>query len=458
VGEAVVGTGTPESCTEQALQSAVAAGGTVTFDCGEAPVTILIEQGVHITKPTLLDGNATVTLDGGGTSRILIVDSGAELSARMLRFVRGKTAESQEADGIGGAISGQWRSRVEVRDCDFEENTAARGGGAVAVWTGSSLTVVSSRFRKNHSWYGGALYSLLSELHVVNSEFVANENLSDLVDDGAVGSGGAIGTDGASESPDDEVGGKVELCGSSFIDNIAYGNGGAAFIWVYPPDEVVLDRVLVAGNEARKDESDSSGAGGMRIDNGTITIRQSTFSGNTTFGNGGGLMLSCAPSCLIENSTLAGNRTEEANGGAFFFLSEGGTIASTTIADNFAGGHGGGIFGGKPELHNTVFVDNDTGNPWGQARNCFETSEGHAVLQWRTESSDAGGDACLPEADLLVADPRLTELGDHGGPTPTQQPQQGGGALGVGSDCPAYDQRGEPRAKDACDLGAVEVP
>ncbi len=41
-GRAVVGTGTPESCTEPALDAALAGGHWVTFDCGPDPVTITI--------------------------------------------------------------------------------------------------------------------------------------------------------------------------------------------------------------------------------------------------------------------------------------------------------------------------------------------------------------------------------------------------------------------------------
>jgi len=36
----VVGDGTAESCTEDALDVALAGGGMVTFDCGSAPVDI----------------------------------------------------------------------------------------------------------------------------------------------------------------------------------------------------------------------------------------------------------------------------------------------------------------------------------------------------------------------------------------------------------------------------------
>ena len=37
----VVGSGTPGSCTDAALTTALAGGGTVTFNCGANPVTIV---------------------------------------------------------------------------------------------------------------------------------------------------------------------------------------------------------------------------------------------------------------------------------------------------------------------------------------------------------------------------------------------------------------------------------
>jgi hypothetical protein len=40
----VVGTGTPESCTEAGLDAALAGGGAVTFDCGGGVVTIPISR------------------------------------------------------------------------------------------------------------------------------------------------------------------------------------------------------------------------------------------------------------------------------------------------------------------------------------------------------------------------------------------------------------------------------
>jgi predicted outer membrane repeat protein len=444
----VVGNGTADSCTGDALRSAVGTGAHVTFDCGANPVVIDVTDEIEVASGTVIDGDENdITLDGGGTNRILVVPSNGTLSVRNLRFINGKTNESEDADGIGGAVAGNWRSAVEVRHCIFENNSAGRGGGAVAVWTGSSLTVVGSEFRNNASYYGGAIYSLLSELNVVNSRFVGNDTI-----DNGWGEGGAIGTDGASEDPDDDIGGTIHICGCDIRENRGLHSGGGVYIWVYPPDEVTVDRTNVESNEIGA----GGLGGGMRISNGLIQVTASSFISNVSDNHGGALYLDCAPECHIVNSTFFGN-TAETYGGA---ISSGTAvnINNVTFAKNRAGGHGGALFGGDGfVLHNTVFVDNSAGNPWNQANNCGSTLTGDHVLQWRSESGDSGGDTCVP--DVLVQDPRLSSPpADNGGPTHTLLPSDDSPVLQAGQDCAATDQRGESRATDHCDLGAVELP
>ncbi|MBP1685040.1 MAG: hypothetical protein H6Q33_1183, partial [Deltaproteobacteria bacterium] len=62
-----VGTGSPDSCTEQALDAALAGGGSVTFDCGGTAVTITLTTPKTIALDTSIDGGALITLSGGST-------------------------------------------------------------------------------------------------------------------------------------------------------------------------------------------------------------------------------------------------------------------------------------------------------------------------------------------------------------------------------------------------------
>jgi predicted outer membrane repeat protein len=359
---------------------------------------------------------------------------------RNLRFINGK-APAVETDwtGIGGAVAGNWRSKVEVRNCTFEDNTAGRGGGAVSVWTGSSLTVVSSRFLRNRSWYGGAIYSLLSPLQVVNSEFTDNYTLTD----GSFADGGAIGTDGASESPSDSLGGTIEICGTTIRNSQGYGAGGAAYIWAYPPDQIIIDRTTVEGNLCSKNAKGNSFGGAMRISNGEITIKNSSFLSNTAEGLGGAFYLDCAPTCTITNSTIYGNKAGSYGGAIFSGTASGGiNINNVTFASNAQlTSQANALFGSATwVLNNSIFFNNG----------CATKGTGAHVLE------SGGTTSCISGA--ISGDPILAAPADNGGPSFTMLPGAGSAALGAGANCEATDQRGEARNTATCDLGSVEVP
>jgi predicted outer membrane repeat protein len=449
----VVGLGTTATCTESALRSAMAGGGYVTFDCGGGEVTIPVTQEIRTTTTTVVDGAGKITLKGGGHNRILLAANGTTLSVRNLRFVNGAAAQVEDRGaGAGGAVSGIYKTHIEVIGSVFENNSAGFGGGAVYVGTDGVLSIDRSVFTGNSSWYGGAVYSLLSPLTVVNSTFTDNKTLAS----GGAGDGGAIGTDGAAPLNPDRTGGQIRLCGSTFTRNTAaHGSGGGVYLWAYAGDRIVVDRSTF------KDNVIDGIGGGARISvgptdwgkTGSITVTGTSVLSNTSTGNGGGLYLDCAPTCTIENSTLYGN-TSKAYGGAIFGAAGTHHDTNVTFAENHANGHGGALFGGSFVLDDTVFVGNSAGNPWGQAMTCASTGTGSHVIQWGTTSRDSSTN-CIPQ--VTAADPRLRKPADNGGPTLTMMPAQGSPVLKAGSGCAARDQRGVVRQASVCDLGAVQL-
>jgi len=58
----VVGNGTPQSCTSEAVVAAVAKGGVISFNCGAEPVTITMKQTAKVFNNT----GPKIVLDGGG--------------------------------------------------------------------------------------------------------------------------------------------------------------------------------------------------------------------------------------------------------------------------------------------------------------------------------------------------------------------------------------------------------
>jgi hypothetical protein len=75
----IIGTGTPESVTEQAFIDAVAQGGVIVFNGGSKPFTLTLNKPAKVVNDAnpkiVIDGGGLVTLSGGGKSRILYMNT-----------------------------------------------------------------------------------------------------------------------------------------------------------------------------------------------------------------------------------------------------------------------------------------------------------------------------------------------------------------------------------------------
>jgi len=207
----VVGTGTPESCTPQALEEAIHKGGIVTFNCGADPVTITLEHEIQIINNSgpnkqgdcVIDGGGKITLSGGGRCRILY-QNGCE----------------EKLVWITDHCQNFPHPRLAVQNLVFADgyvNNAREGGGAIYVRSGI-FKAVNCVFVKNQCALsgpdigGGAIYAFqqASQVYLVNCTFGGDSTL------GNVGSnGGAIGSIGVSYT----------LLNSLFSYNRAVGAG-----------------------------------------------------------------------------------------------------------------------------------------------------------------------------------------------------------------------------------------
>ena len=240
----VIGTGTRASCTSAAVVAAVAAGGIVTFDCGPAPVTIVLTATAKVvnTHPDLvLDGGGTVTLSGGGTRRILYQNAcdaaqqfttahcddqeTPRLVVQNLRLVDGSSTADREG---GGAIFVRG-GRLRVVNSRFEQNRCAAagsdlGGAAIRVFDQSRdrpVYVVGSTFTGGACANGGALSSIGVSWVVLNSLFTGNAATGTGASSGNGGNGGAIYLDGNAMT--------LTVRGTRIEGNTANAGGGAIF-------------------------------------------------------------------------------------------------------------------------------------------------------------------------------------------------------------------------------------
>lgn len=253
----VVGTGSKDSCTADAFVRAVAEGGIITFDCGPEPVTITLTEPAKVfndaSDHVVIDGGGLVTLSGGGTTRILYMNTCDEaqhwttdhcdnqefpqLSLQNLEFADANSKAESEYDG-GGAV---WvrGGRVKVINSRFVRNVCVDegpdvGGGALRVFSqyqAQPVYVVDSTFGGkagdgNVCANGGALSSIGVSWTVINSVFTHNRavgNGGNPAESGTPGggSGGAIYNDGNTMT--------LSVCGSLIEDNQVNAYGSAIF-------------------------------------------------------------------------------------------------------------------------------------------------------------------------------------------------------------------------------------
>ena len=119
--------------------SAVAAGGIITFECGPAPVTIVMAETAKVVNahgPVTIDGSGLVTLSGGGSRRILYQNTCDQAQGWT-------TSHCQDQD----------HPHLTVQHLTFVDGNstgqAAEGGGGAIFVRGGRFTVVGSTFRGN---------------------------------------------------------------------------------------------------------------------------------------------------------------------------------------------------------------------------------------------------------------------------------------------------------------------
>jgi hypothetical protein len=187
------------------------------------------------------------------------------------------------------------------------------------------------------------------------------------------------------------------------------------------------------------------GAGGVKVGDGALTARRSTFLGN--IGERGGAIAGSIDHLV--NATLAENAART-SGGAI--RTEGVSHwQHVTITGNRAG-TGGAWSRSGPAGHGDPLVDHTIidGNRSDRGGQC----DGRvASLGYNLQSGTGCGFTLA--TDQTGVDPRVGATGSHGGPTPTAALRAASPALNVGGNCPGRDQRGAPR-DGRCDAGAYE--
>jgi parallel beta-helix repeat protein len=263
--------------------------------------------------------------------------------------------------------------------------------------------------------------------------------------------------------------------GSALIDvtisglTLAGGNANVGGAIADFGENLVLDGVAITGNVASVDVEGGGDGGGLWVGDAkgaglTVSIFNSTISGNTAGHNGGGIHLEQVDgNVVILNSTLSGNYAGGDGGGLDLYSLYGNgslSILNTTIASNTAIGMGGGAFAaaGPVVVQNSIVADNTASslNDLGTAGDgSFDVSFSLVESPGAANITDGGG-------NLFNQDPQLGPLTNNGGPTATHLPSATSPVINAGNPAfvppPSTDQRGLPRVvAGRIDMGSVEV-
>jgi hypothetical protein len=483
----VVGTGAG-TCTEALFAAAVARGGVITFNCGgAATIRITSQKELPRNVNTVIDGGGLITLDGGGTTRILNFTGPGWRNTRTTVTLQRLTIANGRAtgtaippaplpcssgfayDGGGGAVLIR-DGILRVNDVTFNNNRGASpgpdvAGGAIYARGSLEVTITNSRFNDNSGSNGGAVGALFSTLTIVNSQFNDNaangfganfedptcpvQPMNNRRQRGSGGNGGAVLVDGGDAS-------LLSLACNVFARNTAGATGGAVF---RTPNALrqptTIDRSTFDTNSA------VDGGGAFYFTNTDLAITNSTMRNNSA--PRGGALQADRTYVTLTNDTFTENRATVGNGGTII-LQLPGTARATNVT--FASNHadaGNGKFGAALAgsvvwtISNSLFVNNTTQDAWSPMT-CTNTGSGTGNLQWPRNHIVGTRPDSPCTTNIGWSDAQLSPLQDNGGATLTMIPSVTSPARNIGTACPATDQRGVARPANGCTAGSVQAP
>lgn len=407
----VVGDGTPASCTGSALQAALAGGGSVTFNCGPGPVTIVSNTYV-ISTDTEVDGNGLITLDGENLRQHFLVQPGARLTLRRITLTRGNFAN-------GGSVYNQ--GEVVLANVIFDSNSTSGNGGAIYNAAGGVLVVSQGTFSKNKAplgvGYGGAIASL-GNIAVTGSVFTQNE--------ARYGGGLFVGSSA-----------RADVANTVFSTNKAQMFGGGFYM--------NNDSSVITVTHTAFDKNTATSGAGLGRSGGTLTVQHASFTDNTAATQGGALNVSGVGTPVrVVNTTFSGNVASDGKGGGIF---NNGTLelVNVTLKNNTNGVFNFG-FSETTLLRNSVLdnpgylnCDGD-GTPVTSGGYNF-SNDNSCLLAGPGDQSGLGLDPKLGPRQISF--------------TAFHLPLAGSPLINAATNCSPFDQRYALRP-DACDIGAVE--
>src|SRR5512138_2964464 len=309
-----VGDGSPESCSEAALNLGLETGGVIRFRCGASPWTIPVTAEKVIARDTVLDGGNTITLDGGDRSRIFVVGAPGgppvSLTLQYLTLQGGYAAVTPASAGgsarTGGGAVLQFGGTLVITDSVLRGNEASASGadsagGAVCSLSGR-LVIARTVLDSNRAGSGGAVAALASDLTLARAQLTNNQ---------ATGQGGVTaGIGGALLA--DEQGQSVTMCQVTLSGNRAQTFGTAMHLQGIAGEAVAIEQTSILDNRSLDSDGEHGGPSvflgilSTRLTGVTIARNQGQLMPGIWVN--GGIQAAQAATIHFTNVTIADNR------------------------------------------------------------------------------------------------------------------------------------------------------
>ncbi len=451
--------------------------------------TITLTQGpLAVTNNLKIDGPGEDLLTISGDHRGGVLNVTADPRVQVVTLsgltIADGTGVTVNGQNVGGGIYND-HARLTLSHCTVAGNAVAVAGFGGGIDSLGPLNLNASAVSGNTGGSGAGISAGPGMVTITSSQITGNQ-----AGPGANGGGLALG-------------GPATITNSTISGNTAGGQGGGVFINVALQTTTVvsfsrstitgnrggagggvmnldgtvtvadstisgnatatfrtaggLDNALSAGRMTITDSFIAGNVGSGVVNGGEMTVSGSTIAGNTSPFEGGGLEAGYGDTTVV-NSTISGNTSATFGGGVSLFGTASVQLTSVTITGNTANGvagsqHGGGGLasfpsvtqGGRAILRNTLIAGNITASLGPDVIGTV-ISLGFNLIGQRDDS--LGWSALDQTGDFFAPlDPLLGPLQDNGGPTPTHALLAGSPAIEKGDPTlfGSVDQRGTVR-------------
>ena len=266
---------------------------------------------------------------------------------------------SNRAENSGGVVYGLKNSTIKLNNSIIEQNSAQNSGGGVHAQKNSSIIIEASNLTKNTADYGGGV-----RVYVKSMATIRNCNFSENIANVAGGSMAAY------ESS------TISVQASNLTLNTANVGGVAIAFQSTSKDRSHLDihnTVLqrndseITFNECSVTNNTANQGGALYIRGSHVTVKYSTFDGNSVRYQGGVIHSITNSSICISSTNFTSNTADDDGGVMILMDNSDANLSHCTFTNNTAKDNSGvmHVHQSKASVFNSIFISSCAGTNGG---------------------------------------------------------------------------------------------